>query len=76
MAYRLLDSADIIDRNDEYLTDDAETWKPVGNNIARGAKYTPGCFQPMRRPVTDQEAEEYHAQFRVSLDTDMQEQER
>ena len=48
-TYRLLKRGEIIDRNDETLMDDAETWEKVVP-IAIGMNYM--CeFLPMRRKL-------------------------
>lgn len=50
-AYRLLTAADVIERTDEYLNDNAMTWLPAGPDIFVGVPYRPGAMVPIRRPV-------------------------
>jgi len=52
VEFRLLNRADIIDPNDEFLTDDCQTWARVGDEALKfmiGKPYSVTFFQPMRR---------------------------
>lgn len=50
-AYRLLTRADVIERTDEYLDDNAATWLPAGPCLFVGRPYNPGGMVPIRRPL-------------------------
>lgn len=49
--YRVLREGDIIAKDDEFLTDDCETWELVGNLLGRDCPYVPGFYRPMRRRI-------------------------
>lgn len=49
--WRLLTRADKIQRGDQGLNDDCETWNEVAPFVC-GAQYTPGLFLPIRRAMT------------------------
>ena len=52
IKYRLLNTTDIIEPNDQFLLDDCETWAIVGEEALKfmiGKPYSPSFFQPMRR---------------------------
>ena len=48
--YRLLTREDKIQRGDEHLTDDCETWEPVKGWVI-GCEYNPAFFLPIRRAI-------------------------
>lgn len=50
MTWRLLTRADTIQKGDECLDDDCETWRVV-TGICLGMPYTPNFFLPIRRRV-------------------------
>jgi hypothetical protein len=50
-TYRLLTRADVIERTDEYLDDNAATWLPAGPCLFVGRQYNPGSMVPIRRPL-------------------------
>lgn len=47
--YRLLRDGETILETDEHLSDDANSWRPVGNSLGRGCAYRTGFFMPIRR---------------------------
>lgn len=52
VEFRLLSTGDIIDPDDEFLTDDCQTWVRVGDEALKfmiGKSYSATFFQPMRR---------------------------
>jgi hypothetical protein len=52
VEFRLLNKTDTIDPNDEFLTDDCQTWARVGDEALKfmiGKPYSATFFQPMRR---------------------------
>jgi len=52
IQYRLLNTEDRIEPNDQFLLDDCETWAIVGEEALKfmiGKIYSPRFFQPMRR---------------------------
>ena len=49
--YRVLREGDIIAKDDEFLTEDCETWESMGNMLGSGCPYIPGFYRPMRRRV-------------------------
>lgn len=53
-AYRLLTAADVIERTDEVLHDNATTWLPLGPDLFVGQPYRPGGMVPIRRPLTQE----------------------
>lgn len=50
-TYRLLTRADVIERTDEYLDDNAATWLPSGPCLFVGRQYNPATMVPVRRPL-------------------------
>ncbi len=62
MAYRLLQQGDTIQRSDEVLNDDCETWDAAhlitGGRLFIGLPFNPAFFMPMRRSVDDGAAQE------------------
>ena len=55
MPYRLLSRSDFVRADDEFLTDDCETWAalPVGTvaGFPIGRRYVPEVYQPARRAI-------------------------
>lgn len=52
VSFRLLNRTDTIRPDDEFLTDDCQTWASVGDQGAKlmiGKPYSAHFFQPMRR---------------------------
>ena len=48
VAWRLLQRGEMIEPTDQFLQDDAVTWRPCANEWCVGAEYS-ALFQPMRR---------------------------
>ena len=52
VEFRLLNQSDTIEPDDEFLTDDCQTWAKVGDEAVKfmiGKIYSATFFQPMRR---------------------------
>ncbi len=50
--YRLLTRKDRIERDDEFLSDDCETWRIDPLHLFAGMEYCPGALLPARRKLT------------------------
>jgi len=50
--YRLLTRRDLIERDDEFLADDGETWRTDQVHLFVGMQYKPGTFLPARRKLS------------------------
>ena len=63
VSFRLLTATDTIRPDDEFLTDDCQTWASVGEQAAKfmiGKPYSAHFFQPMRRREYPTNAESIH----------------
>jgi hypothetical protein len=63
VEFRLLNQTDTIHPDDEFLTDDCQTWARVGDEALKfmiGKPYSATFFQPMRRKVYPTNAKIVH----------------
>lgn len=49
--YRLLNTRDVIEKDDEFLEDDGKTWTVLGTSSAVKYKFSSSLHKPMRRRI-------------------------
>lgn len=61
--FRLLTDGDVLQKGDELLMDDADTWEPIGKDDSLGecwmvgSKYRSQVFMPARRKILSEKKE-------------------